>query len=267
MKETVLVTRENKKEDTAVTAGDFTVGAGNFSFIAGPCSVDRYEVTLEIAKKVKAAGASLFRGGAFKPRTSPYAFQGLREEGIEILAAAGRDAGIPVVSEITDPRQLELFEKIDVLQVGARNSKNYELLREIGKTQKPVILKRGMCDTVDEILQSAEYIAFGGNMNIILCERGIRTFVTSLRNTLDIGGMIMLKDKTHLPVIADPSHAAGIAQPVYRLSLAAAAAGADGLMLEVHTDPRLSLSDPEQAIDTVMFEKLVKSITSLRKSL
>ncbi len=261
---TLLVSRDNKSEDTVVSVGGFSVGRGNFGFIAGPCSVDSYETTLKIAKKVKSAGAALLRGGAFKPRTSPYAFQGLGEEGLEILAAVGKETGLPVVSEITDFSQLKLFDKIDVLQIGARNSKNYELLKAVGKTEKPVILKRGMGDTVEELLNSAEYIAMNGNSNIILCERGIRSFDTTLRNTLDIGGIIMLKEKTHLPVIADPSHAAGTAKPIQRLSAAAAAAGADGLMLEVHVDPDASLSDPEQAITPEEFSKIVREVKAIK---
>lgn len=263
----LLVSKEYKNEETVVSSGVFSVGNGKFAFIAGPCSVDDYETTLEIANAVKAAGATLLRGGAFKPRTSPYAFQGLGEEGLEILTKVGQEVGLPVVSEITDPGQLEMFENIDVLQIGARNSKNYELLKEVGKCSKPILLKRGMGDTVDEFIQSAEYIAAGGNMNIILCERGIRSFDTNMRNTFDIGAIITLKEKTHLPVIADPSHAAGISGPIPKLTYSAVAAGADGIMLEVHIDPAKSLSDPEQAIMPWEFAKIVEKTNQIRKVL
>ena len=265
--ETLLVSRESKKENTVVSVGGFSVGSGNLSFIAGPCSVDDYETTLAIAKKVKASGATLLRGGAFKPRTSPYAFQGLGKEGLQILSAAGKEAGLPVVSEITDISQLDYFENIDILQIGARNSRNYELLRAVGKTDKPVILKRGMGDTAHEILQSAEYIAMGGNTNIILCERGIRSFDNSMRNTFDVGAIITLKEMSHLPVIADPSHAAGIREPIPALAFAAVAAGADGIMLEVHINPEKSLSDSEQALTPKEFEEIVKKSKAIKAAL
>lgn len=247
------VSREYKQEDTIINAGSFKIGGGNFAFIAGPCSVEDYETTLKIAKNVKQSGASLFRAGAFKPRTSPYTFQGLGEEGVKILAAAGKEAGIPTVSEITDPRYIEMFEDIDVLQVGTRNMQNYELLKELGKINKPVLLKRGMSATLEELLLSAEYLMAGGNENVILCERGIRTFGDDLRNTLDVGAIALLKQRTHLPVIADPSHAAGVACLVPALALAAVAAGADGLMIEVHTNPEASASDPMQALTPEKF--------------
>ena len=259
------VSREYKKEDTVISVGGFSAGSGNFSFIAGPCAVESYETAVEIAKKVKEAGAGMLRAGAFKPRTSPYTFQGMGREGLDILAAAGKEAGLPTVSEITDPRQLPLFESIDMLQVGTRNMQNYELLKELGGIDKPVLLKRGMGATLEEFLLSAEYILAGGNEKVILCERGIRTFGDDLRNTLDVGAISLLKSKTHLPIIADPSHAAGIACAVPSLTFAAAAAGADGIMLEVHTNPGSSVSDPEQALTPEAFSAVVKKTLEIRE--
>ena len=259
--------RNYRREDTGVRAGSFSVGAGDFAFIAGPCSVENYETTLAIATEVKKAGAGMLRGGAFKPRTSPFSFQGLGKEGIEILTRVSREVNLPTVSEITDPRQLEMFEKIDMLQVGSRNMQNFELLRELGHTEKPILLKRGMSATVEELLLSAEYIMAGGNENIVLCERGIRTFGSDLRNTFDAGAIALLKKETHLPVIADPSHAAGSAALVPPLALAAAAAGADGIMIEVHIDPESSVSDPLQALTPSRFREIVDSVNALRKAI
>ena len=209
----------------------------DFCLIAGPCAVESSEQVTSIARQVSAAGAQLLRGGAFKPRTSPYTFGGLGAEGLELLCRAGRETGMPVVSEITDPRQLSLFREVDVLQVGARNMQNFELLRELGRQEKPVLLKRSFGATVTELLQAAEYILAGGNERVILCERGIRTFETDSRATLDVAGIAALKEQSHLPVLADPSHAAGRRELVTPLALAAAAAGADGLMIEVHDRP------------------------------
>ena len=262
-----LASRASHPGDTFVNASGVTVGGVNFTFIAGPCSVESEEQIYTIAKAVKNAGASLLRGGAFTPRTSPYSFQGLREEGIRLLVEAGKKAELPVVSEITDLSQLPLFEDIDVIQVGARNMQNYELLRELGKTNKPILLKRGASCTISELLMSAEYILSGGNGKVILCERGIRTFETSTRATLDVSAIPVLKKLTHLPVIVDPSHAAGYSEYVKPLSLAACAAGCNGLMIEVHNDPAASLSDASQALTPNRFENIVDDVTKIIKAL
>jgi len=247
-------------DDTVVDMGGYKIGGGNFQFIAGPCSVESNEQICGIAKQVKQAGANLLRGGAFKPRTSPYSFQGLRDEGIEYLLQAKEQTGMPIVSEIMNANHLPMFEKIDVIQVGARNMQNFELLKELGTTNKPILLKRGLANTLEELLMSAEYIMSGGNEHIILCERGIRTFETATRNTLDISAIPMLKRLTHLPVIIDPSHAAGDAALVYPLSMAAAAAGADGLIIEVHNDPAHALCDGPQSITPDAFASLAGDV-------
>lgn len=248
--------RKFHPDDTVVKIGSVKIGGGHFQLIAGPCSVESENQIFSIANDIKKAGAKLLRGGAFKPRTSPYAFQGLRSQGIELLKAAGKKAKMPIVTEIMDASHLEFFEDVDVFQVGARNMQNFELLKELGKTSKPVLIKRGLANTLQELLMSAEYVMAGGNENVILCERGIRTFETSMRNTLDISAVPMLKKMTHLPIIVDPSHAAGIADLVHPLSLAAAAVGADGIMIEVHNDPEHALCDGPQALTPQQFEKL-----------
>ncbi|MCL2106370.1 MAG: 3-deoxy-7-phosphoheptulonate synthase [Oscillospiraceae bacterium] len=247
-------------EDTVVELGGYRIGGGHFQFIAGPCSVESPEQICGIAQRVQGAGANFLRGGAFKPRTSPYAFQGLRGEGIELLLRAKELTGMPIVSEVMNTEHLPLFEPVDIIQVGARNMQNFELLKELGRLEKPILLKRGLANTLEELLMSAEYIMSGGNERIILCERGIRTFETATRNTLDISAVPMLKRMTHLPVVIDPSHAAGIAQLVYPLSMAAAAAGADGLMIEVHNDPAHALCDGPQSITPEEFAQLAGDV-------
>ena len=257
-----LAARTGHPEDTVVSVGKARIGQ-DFCLIAGPCAVESSEQVTSIARQVSAAGAQLLRGGAFKPRTSPYTFGGLGAEGLELLCRAGRETGLPVVSEITDPRQLPLFREVDVLQVGARNMQNFELLRELGRQEKPVLLKRSFGATVTELLQAAEYILAGGNERVILCERGIRTFETDSRATLDVAGIAALKEQSHLPVLADPSHAAGRRELVAPLALAAAAAGADGLMIEVHDRPEEALSDGRQALTCGEFARLARRVQAL----
>lgn len=229
--------------DTVIDICGRKIGGGNFQIIAGPCSVESKEQVCEIAKDVKAAGAGLYRGGAFKPRTSPYSFQGMRESGINLLLEAKKESGMPIVTEVMDISHLPLFEDVDVIQVGARNMQNFELLKELGRLNKPVLLKRGLANTLEELLMSAEYILAGGNSRVILCERGIRTFEKATRNTLDLSAVPLLKTMSHLPVIVDPSHATGISDLVLPMALAATAAGADGLMIEVHNNPEKALCD------------------------
>ena len=231
-----------------VGADKVKVGHGNFAIIAGPCSVESEAQIISVAKSVKAAGATMLRGGAFKPRTSPYDFQGLKADGIELLLEAKRETGLPIVTEIMNANHLPLFEDVDVIQVGARNMQNFELLKELGKTRKPILLKRGLANTVKELLMSAEYIMASGNENVILCERGIRTFETATRNTLDLSAVSVLHELSHLPVIVDPSHATGKANLVEPMMIAAVAAGADGLEVEVHYDPRHAWSDGAQCL-------------------
>ena len=255
--------RKFHPQDTVVNIGGVKIGGGNFQFIAGPCSVESENQIIGIAKAVKAAGAKLLRGGALKPRTSPYAFQGLRGEGIRLLLEAKKETGLPIVTEIMDISQLPLFEEVDVLQVGARNMQNFELLKELGRTEKPILLKRGMSSTLQELVMSAEYIMAGGNENVILCERGIRTFETSTRNTLDLCAIPVLKSMTHLPVVVDPSHATGYAKYVRPMSLAAAAAGADGLIIEVHNDPQHALCDGQQSITPEAFASLAENVEKI----
>lgn len=252
--------RSMHPEDTVIDICGRKIGGGNFQVIAGPCSIETKEQIIEVANDVKKSGAHLLRGGAFKPRTSPYAFQGLHEQGLELLLEAKKATGLPVVTEIMSAEHLPLFEDVDVIQVGARNMQNFELLKELGKLDKPILLKRGLANTIDELLMSAEYIMAGGNEKVILCERGIRTFETSTRNTLDISAIPVLKQKTHLPVIVDPSHAAGIRALVEPLSLAAVAAGADGLMIEVHNNPEKALCDGAQSLTPEMFDRLMVKI-------
>ena len=251
-------------ERAMVRVGNSAVGGGGFSVIAGPCAVESREQIFSAAMCVKAAGADLLRGGAFKPRTSPYSFQGLGREALEWLLEAGRETGLPVVSELMDIGHLELFADVDVIQVGARNMQNFELLRELGHTKKPILLKRGLANTLQELLLSAEYIMAGGNDRIILCERGIRTFETATRNTLDLSAVPVLQAETRLPVIVDPSHATGHAALVPPMALAAAAAGADGVMLEVHPDPANALCDGAQALTPAEFSALLPRIRAVR---
>ncbi len=247
--------------------GGVKIGGGSFNIIAGPCSVESESQVCEIANSVKASGATMLRGGAFKPRTSPYDFQGLKAEGIELLLEAKKITGMPIVTEIMNANHLPLFEHVDVIQVGARNMQNFELLKELGKTKKPILLKRGLANTMKELLMSAEYIMAGGNENIILCERGIRTFETYTRNTLDLSAVPMLKELSHLPVVVDPSHATGMSKLVKPMALAAAAAGADGLMIEVHNDPAHALCDGAQSLTPAQFDDVVKSVFAMKKAL
>ncbi|MBQ7986204.1 MAG: 3-deoxy-7-phosphoheptulonate synthase [Clostridia bacterium] len=255
--------RKFHPEDTVIEIGDVKIGGGNFAVIAGPCSVESEEQLCTIAEQVKAAGAGLLRGGAFKPRTSPYAFQGLRSEGIDLLLKAKKKTGLPIVTEIMDLSHLSLFDEVDVIQVGARNMQNFELLKELGHTNKPILLKRGLSSTLQELLMSAEYIMAGGNEKVILCERGIRTFETATRNTLDISAVPLLRQLTHLPVVVDPSHATGISKLVKPMSVAAAAAGADGLMIEVHNDPSRALCDGAQSLTPEQFSDVKKAVDAV----
>ena len=259
-----LANRKFHHEDTVITVpsanGDVKIGGSQFQIIAGPCSVESEEQITAIAKEVKKSGANLLRGGAFKPRTSPYAFQGLHDEGLRLLLEAKKETGLPIVTEIMSPAHLNLFEDVDVIQVGARNMQNFELLKELGHCKKPILLKRGLANTLEELLMSAEYIMASGNPNVILCERGIRTFETATRNTLDISAVPMLKSRSHLPVIIDPSHACGIAWMVEPMAKAAAAVGADGLIIEVHNNPPKALCDGKQSITPDAFDKLVQTI-------
>mgnify|MGYP001225581751 CR=1 FL=1 len=250
--------------DTVIDIDGVRIGGGEFQIIAGPCSVESKEQVCAIAKEVKAAGAGLCRGGAFKPRTSPYAFQGMREQGISLLLEAKKQTGLPIVTEVMDISHLPLFENVDVIQVGARNMQNFELLKELGRLDKPILLKRGLSSTLREFLMSAEYIMAGGNHQVILCERGIRTFETATRNTLDLSAIPLLKEKSHLPVIVDPSHATGIASLVKPMALAATAAGADGLMIEVHNDPEHALCDGAQSLRPDEFRDLAESVRKIR---
>lgn len=249
--------------DTIIDVSGIKVGNGYFQVIAGPCAIENENQIIHIAEQVKKSGASMLRGGAYKPRTSPYSFQGLREEGLKLLLEAKRITGLPVVSEITRLESIDLFDSVDVIQVGARNMQNYELLKELGKLQKTILLKRGFCNTIDELLMSAEYIMAGGNKNVILCERGIRTFEPSMRNTLDISAIPMIKSKSHLPVIVDPSHAGGIRKLVEPLTLASLVAGADGAIIEVHDNPDNALCDGEQSLTCEMFDDMMSKINGL----
>lgn len=256
-----LVSREFQKEDTVIEVDGVKIGGREIQVIAGPCSVEEREGLLEVARKVKKAGVKLLRGGAFKPRTSPYSFQGLGEEGLRYLSEAKAETGLLIVTELMDPRDTELVCKYtDIIQIGARNMQNFRLLTEVGKVDKPVLLKRGLSATIKEWLMSAEYIASQGNRRIILCERGIRTFETATRNTLDLSAIPVLKEETHLPVIVDPSHAAGIWNYVPPLSRAAIACGADGLLIEVHHKPERALCDGSQSLKPDRFEELMEEL-------
>ena len=253
-----LTNRKFHPQDTVVTAGGKKIGGENYTFIAGPCSVESEKQIIGIAKAVKKAGAAILRGGAFKPRTSPYDFQGLKSEGIKLLKKAKAETGMPIITEIAGVKNIDDFDGVDIIQIGARNMQNFELLKEVGRLNTPVLLKRGLVNTVDELLLSAEYVMSEGNKNVILCERGIRTFETLTRNTLDLGVIPLLKEFTHLPVIVDPSHASGLKRLVSPLSLASAAVSADGVMIEVHNDPEHALCDGAQAVKPEEFAEIVK---------
>ena len=256
--------RKFHPEDTVVTVGSAKIGGGSFSVIAGPCSVESEAQICEVAEDVKRSGAALLRGGAFKPRTSPYSFQGMGTAGLELLLEAKKKTGLPIVTEIMDPRMAELFEEeVDVVQVGARNMQNFELLKEVGKMSKPILLKRGLSNTYEEWIMSAEYIMAAGNENVILCERGVRTFETYTRNTLDVSAIPAVKQMSHLPVIVDPSHAAGMYWMVEPLALAAVAAGADGLIIEVHNDPAHAKCDGQQSLTPEKFDHLMGKVSAL----
>ncbi len=250
--------RKFHPEDSVIEVGDVKIGGGNFCIMAGPCSVETEEQIIEVAKSVKKSGANILRGGAFKPRTSPYDFQGLKADGIDLLLKAKKETGLPIVTEIMNANHLPLFENVDIIQVGARNMQNFELLKELGKTNKPILLKRGLANTIKEFLMSAEYIMSEGNQNVILCERGIRTFETYTRNTLDLSAVPLLKELSHLPVIVDPSHATGISKLVKPMAMAAVASGADGLMIEVHNDPMHALCDGAQSLTPEQFDDVAK---------
>ena len=252
--------RKFHPEDTIIDVGGHKFGGGSFQMIAGPCSVESEKQIVEIAKAVKEAGATVLRGGAFKPRTSPYAFQGLREGGLDLLLRAKKETGMPIVTEIMSVRHIDLFKDVDIVQIGARDMQNFELLKEVGKMNKPIMLKRGLANTIEEWLMSAEYIMSEGNKEIILCERGIRTFEPLTRNTLDLSAIPLLKELTHLPVIVDPSHASGLSRLVKPLSLASVGVGADGLMIEVHNDPAHALCDGAQSIKPEQFKDIVDNI-------
>ncbi len=253
--------RKMHPEDSYIKVTDkVTFGEGIFNVIAGPCSVETEEQIIEVAQDVKKSGATLLRGGAFKPRTSPYSFQGLAGEGLKLLLEAKKATGLPIVTEIMNLVHLDMFQDVDVIQVGARNMQNFDLLKELGKCDKPILLKRGLANTIEEWLMSAEYIMAGGNENVILCERGIRTFETATRNTLDISAVPMLKHKTHLPVIIDPSHATGISWMVPQLAKTAVSAGADGIMVEVHNDPPKAWCDGAQSLNPQQFDDLMTDL-------
>lgn len=253
--------------DTVVSIGNVKIGGGSFAMIAGPCSVESEDQIIEVAQAVKDAGADILRGGAFKPRTSPYAFQGLKDEGIRMLLEAKKATGLPIITEIMNARSLDLFEDVDIIQVGARNMQNFDLLQELGKTNKPILLKRGLANTLQELLMSAEYIMSEGNENIILCERGIRTFEQYTRNTLDLSAVPVLHELTHLPVVIDPSHATGRASLVPSMAAAAAAAGADGIMIEVHNNPSKALCDGAQSLTPEQFTKVNQTVTKIREAI
>ncbi len=257
--------RKFHPDDTVVEIGDVKIGGGHFVMIAGPCSVESEDQIVTVAKAVKEAGAKLLRGGAFKPRTSPYDFQGLKAEGLELLKIARAETGLPIVTEIMSAADLPLFEDVDVLQVGARNMQNFDLLKELGATNKPILLKRGLANSLKELLMSAEYIMASGNEQVILCERGIRTFSDYTRNTLDLSAVPMLHELSHLPVIVDPSHATGIARIVPQMAMAATACNADGLIIEVHNDPPHALCDGAQSLRPEEFADLCEKIRAIRK--
>ena len=259
--------RKFHPEDTVVKVGNTQIGGGNLTLMAGPCSVESEEQVVAIAKAVKASGATMLRGGAFKPRTSPYAFQGMKDEGIRLLLEAKKATGLPIVTEIMNISTLDLFADVDIIQVGARNMQNFDLLKELGKTDKPILLKRGLANTLQELLMSAEYIMSEGNSKVILCERGIRTFETATRNTLDLSAVPVLHNLTHLPVVVDPSHATGKADLVAPMAYAATAAGADGIMVEVHNDPAHALCDGAQSITPPQFDEISRKVRQIREVL
>lgn len=261
------VNRKFHPNDTVVSFGDVKLGGGHFAMIAGPCSVETREQIIEVANAVKEYGADVLRGGAFKPRTSPYAFQGLKDDGIKLLLEAKKATNLPIITEIMDIRSLEVFEDVDIIQVGARNMQNFDLLKELGKTNKPILLKRGLANTLQELLMSAEYIMSEGNENIILCERGIRTYETYTRNTLDLSAIPVLHELTHLPVVVDPSHATGRSALVPSMAVAAAAAGADGIMVEVHNNPACAMCDGAQSLTPVQFRDLNIQVQKVREVL
>ena len=259
--------RKFHPHDTVVeVTPEVKIGHGNFGLIAGPCSVESEEQIIFVAQSVKAAGATMLRGGAFKPRTSPYDFQGLKAEGLKLLLEAKKATGLPIVTEIMSAEHIPLFEDVDVIQVGARNMQNFELLKELGKLNKPILLKRGLANTIKELLMSAEYIMSSGNENVILCERGIRTYETATRNTLDLSAVPVLHELSHLPVVVDPGHATGVARYVKPMAMAAVASGADGLIIEVHNDPPHALSDGAQSLRPEQFADVSRAISLIRKA-
>ena len=258
--------RKFHPQDTVIEIGNAKIGGGCFSMIAGPCSVESEEQIISVAQAVKASGASLLRGGAFKPRTSPYAFQGMKGEGIRLLLKAKEATGLPIVTEIMNISTLDMFSEVDMIQVGARNMQNFDLLKELGKTNKPILLKRGLANTLEELLMSAEYIMSEGNEQVILCERGIRTFETATRNTLDLSAVAALHEVTHLPVVVDPSHATGKAKLVAPMACAAAAANCDGLMIEVHNNPACALCDGAQSLTPNQFDELAHRVRLVREA-
>jgi len=255
-----LVNRLFHPNNESVIVNKVVFGEGHFQVISGPCSVESEEQIIEVARSIKKSGATILRGGAYKPRSSPYSFQGLHEEGLKLLSLAKKETGLPLITEMTNINQLKYFDDVDIIQIGARNMQNFDLLKEVGHCRKPILLKRGLYNTIDEFLMSAEYIMAGGNENIIFCERGIRTIETLTRNTLDISAIPLLKKKSFLPVIIDPSHASGIRSLVAPLSRAAIAVGADGLMIETHNNPSKALCDGAQSLDLVQFDELMKDI-------
>lgn len=259
--------RKFHPKDTIIEVGSARIGGGYFAMIAGPCSVESEEQIIAVANAVKESGASILRGGAFKPRTSPYAFQGMKDEGIRLLLEAKKATGLPIVTEIMNISTLDLFADVDIIQVGARNMQNFDLLKELGKTDKPILLKRGLANTLQELLMSAEYIMSEGNSKVILCERGIRTFETATRNTLDLSAVPVLHNLTHLPVVVDPSHATGKADLVAPMAYAATAAGADGIMVEVHNDPTHALCDGAQSITPPRFDEISRKVRQIREVL
>ncbi len=258
-----LVNRKFHEKDTVIDVNGVKIGGGHFAVMAGPCSIESEEQIVSCAKAVKAAGAAFLRGGAFKPRTSPYAFRGLKAKGLELLLTAKKETGLPVVTELMSLEHLDLFNDVDIIQIGARNMQNFEMLAEIGKCKKPILLKRGLANTIEEWLMSAEYIMSGGNENVILCERGIRTFETATRNTFDVSAIPVLHHLTHLPVIADPSHAAGKSSLIKPLAKSAAAAGADGLMIEVHPNPSQALCDGAQSLTPDAFSDVMADVKKI----
>ena len=259
--------RKFHPNDTIVKIGNVKIGGGHFAVIAGPCSIETEDQIIECATAVKNSGADILRGGAFKPRTSPYAFQGLKDEGIRLLLKAKEATGLPIITEIMNTRALDLFADVDIIQVGARNMQNFDLLQELGKTKKPILLKRGLANTLQELLMSAEYIMSEGNENVILCERGIRSFETYTRNTLDLSAVPVLHELTHLPVVVDPSHATGKSRLVPPMAAAAGAAGADGIMVEVHNNPSCALCDGAQSLTPAQFDELNKRIHQIREAI